>query len=504
LLQLVKKMRIGLLCFLILAVLFSACKVGPPYRRPNVVDNSWTWKDQIIKDTSYVERKSEQDTSASPRRPIVNQKENFKLDTQWWNLFEDDTLSNLIQTAFTNNPNLKTAAYRIMESRGLVNVSKANFYPVITIDPTGTKNLLSGNRPSQVSTNALPALTLNTITVPLDMSYELDVWGKFRRGVEATKATMLATEADQQVVKLGLAADVASNYFNLCLLDNQIQLFEDALKLRYENLTLTKSQYQAGITTKLDVVQAEIEVTTVESQIIDSKRNRALAENAIAVLCGVPAMNFKIPVHHGLPNVPFIPLEVPSDLLQRRPDIIEAEQQIVAANAQIGVAKAAFLPSVRISAGTYGYQSSKFDNLFSQHSNTWLGGVGISIPVFAGGRNIAQKNVAEARLKESESAYKQVVQNAFREVQDALANIEYRAQQSDVQQRALISAQSSSDMSKELYKKGLTTYLNVIIADRAVLDTKNTYIGITGQRLLYSISLIKALGGGWNEKALKE
>jgi multidrug efflux system outer membrane protein len=391
-----------------------------------------------------------------------------------------------------------------MESRGLVNVAKANFYPIITIDPSVTKNLLSGNRPSQVSNGSLPILTLTTITVPVDMSYELDVWGKFRRGVESTQATMRATEADQQVIKLGLAADVASNYFNLCLLDNQIQLFKDALKLRYDNLNLTRSQYQAGITTKLDVMQAEIEAATVESQLIDSQRNRALAENAIAVLCGIPAMNLKIPVHHGLPNVPFIPLEVPSDLLERRPDIIEAEQQIVSANAQVGVAKAAFLPSVKISAASYGFLSSKFDNLFAQQSNTWIGGVGISIPLFTGGRNTAQKNVAEARLRESESTYKQVVQNAFREVQDALANIEYRAQQSEVQQRTLVSAHSSADMSKELYKKGLTTYINVIVADRSVLDAENTYIGITGQRLLYSISLIKALGGGWQGEVLKK
>ncbi len=288
------------------------------------------------------------------------------------------------------------------------------------------------------------------------------------------------------------------------MIDNQIRLFEDALKLRYDNLNLTRSQYSSGITTKLDVVQAEIEAATVEAQIIDARRTRALAENAIAVLCGVPVMNLKIPTHHGLPNVPSIPLEVPSDLLQRRPDIIEAEQQIVSANAQIGVAKAAFFPSVKISAGSYGFLSSKLDNLFAKQSQTWIGTVGISIPVFTGGRNTAQKNVAEARLKEMESTYKQVVQNAFREVQDALANIEYRAQQSEVQQKALTSARSSADMSKELYKKGLTTYINVIVADRTVLDAENSYIAITGQRLLYSISLIKALGGGWNEEALKK
>jgi outer membrane protein, multidrug efflux system len=496
-------MRVSIIGFSLIFLLLTECKVGPPYSRPAVMDNAWTWKNQVVKDTLYSANENSSKLISPDKAGNADQNDSFKLNSQWWLIFEDETLNDLIQTAFTNNPSLKTAAFRIMESRGLVKTAKANYYPIITIDPSATKNLLSGERPSQVSTNKLPVLTLNTITVPLDMSYELDVWGKFRRGTESAKASMLATEADQQVVKLGLASDIASNYFNLRLIDNQIQLFSDALKLRRDNVLLTTSQYEAGITTKLDVIQAEIEAATVEAQLIDTRRTRALSENAIAVLCGVPAMNLKISTPQGLPDVPHIPLEVPSDLLERRPDIIESEQQIVVANAQIGVAQAAFFPSVKISAASFGYLSSTFNDLFLQQSQTWIGGIGISIPVFTGGRNIAQKEIAEARWKEAESMYKQVVQNAFREVQDALANIEYRAQQSEVQKKALQAAHSSADMSKELYKKGLTTYINVIVADRTVLDAENTYIGIVGQQLLYSISLIKALGGGWNEDALK-
>jgi multidrug efflux system outer membrane protein len=330
------------------------------------------------------------------------------------------------------------------------------------------------------------------------MSYELDVWGKFRRSVESAQATLLATQADYQVIKLSLSADVASNYFMLRLLDNQIQLLKEALTLRSDNLKLTRSQYEAGLTTKLDVAQAEIEAATVEGQLVDAQRNRALSENAIAVLCGVPAMKFKIIPRPGLPAVPVVPMELPSDLLQRRPDIATAEQQLMYANAQIGIAQAAFLPSVRLTATSAGFLSSRFQNLFDKHSVTWIGGVGISVPVFAGGRNKAQRTVAEARLKETESAYQQVVLNAFREVQDAMANIQYRNQQAAVQQRALLSARTSATMSKELYRTGLTTYINVIIADRAVLDSENALIAITGQQLLHSISLIMALGGGWS------
>jgi len=505
-------MRKGFIYLSLIAVV-TACKVGPAYKRPAVVDASLQWKNQIVVDTISHTKKNhstENKVATVTTTPNTNssvkvaQRDSGKLDMQWWNLFEDETLNDLIQKAFTNNPNLKTAAYRIMELRGLVGTAKANYYPTISFDPNETKTLLSGNRPSPVGSTALTPLHQTTITMPLDMSYEIDVWGKYRRGVESAKASMMATQADEQVIKLGLAADVASNYFNLCLIDNQIKLYVDALTLRNENVKLTQSQYQAGIASKLDVTQAEIESATVQSQLIDARRNRALAENAIAVLCGMPAMSLQIATHEGLPFVPFIPLEVPSDLLERRPDIVEAEQQIVSANAQVGVAQAAFFPTVKISATSFGYLSSKYDNLFNTQSQNYLGTVGISVPLFTGGRNSSQKKVAEARLKETESAYKQVVQNAFREVQDALANIEYRTQQSEAQQKALVAAHSSADMSKELYKKGLTTYINVIVADRAVLDAENTYIGITGQRLLHAVSLIKAMGGGWNAENLKK
>ena len=483
-------MRVKLICFLII-FLSAACKVGPSYKTPYVPDHSWNWKNQTI-----------QDTSASPGQPpasmLDTRTESIALDSKWWHVFSDDTLDQLVQTALDNNPTLKTSAFRILESRGLVSSARSTYYPVLTVDPSISRNQLSGNRPNQFGFSDLPQLTLTTITVPLDMSYELDVWGKFRRSVESAQATLLATQADYQVIRLSLTADVASNYFTLRLLDNQIQLLIAALALRSDNLKLTRSQYEAGLTTKLDVAQAEIEAATVEGQLVEAQRNRALSENAIAVLCGVPVMNFKIIPRTGLPVVPVVPSELPSDLLQRRPDIAEAEQQLIYATAQIGIAQAAFLPSVKLTATSAGFLSSRFENLFDKHSVTWIGGVGISVPLFAGGRNKAQRTIAEARLKETESAYQQVVLNAFREVQDAMANIQYRNQQAAVQERALLSARTSATMSKELYRTGLTTYINVIVADRAVLDSENALIAITGQQLLHSISLIKALGGGWN------
>jgi multidrug efflux system outer membrane protein len=489
-----KKIKKGKLYFLSVVLLLTACKVGPHYKRPNVIDESWSWKNQTIQNTTAPKNDSTFNTV------VYEKNDSIKLTNQWWQVFGDDSLNELIDNAFGNNPSLRTAAFRIMEARGLVDNSRSSYFPVLTLDPNMNRNQLSGNRPSQFSNAKLPELRLTTISVPLDMTYELDVWGKFRRGVEASNASMRASQADFQVVKLNLASDISSNYFMLRLTDSQIQLYNEALKLRQENLILTNSQYTAGITTKLDVLQAEIEMNTVESQLIDIKRSRAMSENAIAVLCGIPVMNFKISPRYGLPKIPLVPLEVPSDLLQRRPDIVEAEQQLIYANAQIGIADAAFLPTVKLSAASAGFLSSRFDNLFDKQSQTWIGGVGVSIPLFAGGKNIAQKKIAEARLKESQSTYKQVVLNAFREVEDALVNIQYRAQQASVQQKALSSARLSANMSKELYKKGLTTYINVITADRAVLDAENTNIGITGQRLLYSISLIKALGGGWNGK----
>jgi len=287
------------------------------------------------------------------------------------------------------------------------------------------------------------------------MSYELDVWGKYRRGVESAKANQLATEADLQVIKLGLSTDLVTNYFMLRLIDSQIQLYSQALTLRRDNLNLTQGQYDAGIATMLDVTQAKTEVYTVESQLIDSKRTRALNENAIAVLCGIPAMNLRIYVRTGLPYVPLIPLEVPSDLLHGRPDIVEAEQQMVSANAQVGIAQTAFLPSVRLTATSAGFLSSKFENLFESHSQTWIGGVGVSIPVFTGWKTVAQKNAAIARLKESESTYRNVILNAFREVQDAMANIDYHSQQSVMQQKVVDGARTYLHLIQGIVPHGL-------------------------------------------------
>jgi multidrug efflux system outer membrane protein len=495
-----KAYRLFLFCILFVS---GACSVGPRYRQPTVMDNTWAWKDQVIKDTTtYPVTGAADDTLAADSGTDLRTT-TAPLANKWWLLFHDDTLNQLMETALNNNLNLKTSALRILESRGMVTVAKANYYPGITIDPSITRNQLSGNRPNQFSNSSLPQLTLTTITVPINMSYELDVWGKFRRSVESAEATMRASQADYEVIKLSLTADIAANYYTLRLIDKQIQLYTDALQLRKQNLNLTRGQYEAGLTSKLDLIQAEIEAASVESQLIDANRTRALSENAIAVLCGIPTMNFTIAPQAGFPKVPPVPLEIPSDLLQRRPDIAEAEQQLIYANAQIGVAQAAFFPSVKLTGASAGFLSSRFDNLFERQSTTWLAGVGVSIPVFTGGRNAAQRTIAEARLKESELAYRQVVLNAFREVQDAMANLEYRTQQSVVQQKALAFATSSADMSKELYKKGLTTYLNVIVADRAVLDAQNAFIVTTGQRLIYSISLIKALGGGWNGTMMK-
>jgi outer membrane protein, multidrug efflux system len=469
----------------------ASCKVGPSYHRPSVLDDSRNWKNQTLEDTSYVKNKN-----LFAINPTGG--DSVKIESQWWKVFADDTLNQLIDKAFSTNPSLNIAGYRVMEARQLVNSAKANYYPIITFDPSITRNQLSGNRPSPVSTGSLPPLTLTTISVPLDMTYELDVWGKFRRNVESAKANQIATEADFQVIRLGLSADIATNYFLIRLVDSQIQLYSNALVLRRSNLKLTQDLYQAGITTQLDVNQAASEAGIVEGQLIDSKRTRALSENVIAILCGIPVMNLRIAPRTGLPSVPLIPLEVPSDLLQRRPDIVQAEQQVISATAQIGIAQAAFLPSVKLSAASAGFLSSKAENLFDKESQTWIGGVGISIPVFTGGRNTAQKGVAEARLKEIESSYRQVVLNAFREVQDAMVNIQYRTQQSDVQLKVLETARTTSSMSKELYRTGITPYINVIVADRVVLDAENTYIMLTGQRLFNSISLIKALGGGWS------
>jgi multidrug efflux system outer membrane protein len=467
----------------ILLSILCSCTVGPRYKPVSLADESWKWKKQELTDSTF--------NNVQERPKMAT-----KIPDNWWSVFDDDTLNQLVQKALDANPNLRTSLYRIAESRSLLTQAKANYYPILSIDPYANKTQLSGNRPNQISTNSLPSLQLTTIAVPLDLSYEIDVWGKYRNAVRGAQANVQATQADYEVVKLSLASDVASNYMMLRFYDAQIDLFIRSLQLRKENLNLVKEQYKAGLISQLDVSQAEIEMNTVESQLSEAKRNRTGTENAISLLCGSPSTSFAIVPQNALPKTPLIPLEVPSELVQRRPDIVEVEQQLIYANAQIGVANAAFFPSIKLS-GSAGYLSSRIDNLFSTHSTTWLGGVNVSIPIFTGGRNIGAKAAAEARVNETRAMYEQRVLTALKEVQDALINVERRAEQIAIQQRAVQSSQKAAQISKELYKAGLTTYINVVVADRSVLDAQNTLLNVSSQQLLYSVYLIKAMGGGW-------
>jgi multidrug efflux system outer membrane protein len=465
--------------------LLQFCTVGPKYRRPQVVNTDWTWKKDPAK-------------TQQPSNIIYETKDSLQVPKQWWGIFHDDTLNALIEKTFEVSPTLKMAAGRIIEARGNVGIARANFFPLITLDPYANRTQLSGNRPSQIGYNSLPQLVYNTFGVPLDLSYEVDVWGKFRKNQQGAEANLSATRADYEVVKLGLSADIVSNYLMLRLYDNQTVILSRTLDTRKQNYNLAQSAYQSGLNSQLDVAQAEIEMVTVEGQLSDVLRNRALTENALALLIGLPASSFKIAPRTTLPQAPFIPLDIPSDLLRRRPDVAEAEQQLIYANAQVGIAVTNFLPSVKLN-GSAGYLSSRTENIFNRQSVTYLGGVTVNIPLFAGGRNIAARTIAEARVNEAQANYQQKALTAIREVQDAMENIERRTEQIAIQQRALDAANRTAKMSVALYQTGLTTYVNVVLAERSALDAENTLLGVIGQRLLYSVLLVKALGGGWEE-----
>ncbi len=470
-------------------LILYACQVGPRYKGVAKLDETLQWKKEALSDSSLRNvRQATKDTNGMPQ--------------DWWTVFEDDTLNELVKKALDVNPNVRTAYYRMMEARALVTQAKANFYPGVSIDPYASKTRLSGNRPNQINTNSLPALQLTTFAIPLDVSYELDVWGKFRQTVRGAEANLEASRADYEVMKLGLASDVVSSYIQLRFYDTQIDLFAQSLRLRKENMDLVMGQFKAGLNSQLDVAQAEIEMTNVESQLSEAKRNRTGMENAISLLCGDLPLQFYVPSRKGLPKTPLVPLEIPSELVKHRPDILEAEQLLINANAQVGVANSYFFPSIKLS-GSAGYLSARLDNLISPNSTTWLGGVNVSIPIFTGGRNTGVRAAAQARVNEFQFQYQQRVLTALREVQDALVNVERRAEQIAIQQRAVQSSQNASQISKELYKAGLTTYVNVVIADRSVLDAQNTLLNVACQRLLYTVYLIKALGGGWEERSGK-
>lgn len=464
-------------------LLLAGCSLAPTYRRP-AVDTPAAFKETVPPAETGTWKQ------AQPA-------EHFERG-QWWKVFDDATLDQLVEQATETNHSLKAAAARLQQSRAIAKAVNADRYPQLDAGFGPTRS-----RPSPAS-EGLPA-DGNTVAGTLwraqaTVSYEADLFGRVANSVEAAAVDAQGAEALYRSLLLALQADVAQGYFAIRALDAEQALLADTVRLREEALQLVRRRFDAGDISELDVARADTELQTARSDAVALARQRTTLEHALAVLVGKAPADFALPAQPLAFTPVAVPAGLPSALLERRPDIAAAERQMAAANARIGVAQAAFFPRLTLT-GAAGFESTDLSDLFRWSSRTWLLGplVGtmLSMPIFDGGRNRANLDRAKAQYEESTADYRQRVLVAFREVEDSLAGIRLLSEQARTQARAVDSAQRAAHISQTRYREGAVSYLDVIDAERSVLQTRRLAAQLEGARADASVALIRALGGGW-------
>jgi outer membrane protein, multidrug efflux system len=452
--------------------LVSGCAVGPDYKRPTTSVPS-----------TYRGLTPEQAAKAGPASLA---------DQKWWEVFQDERLQDLIRTALQQNYDVRIAATRILEAQAQLGITRANQLPTIAGGAEATNQRSPQSR-------FLPAFDTSANQMDLSLHWELDFWGKFRRATQAARANLLASQWARQAVISSLVSNVATAYFQLRELDLELEISRRTLASRQDSLRLTQLLSDHGATSLLDVRQAEQLVYTAGEQIPDLERRIEQQENFISILLGKnPAA---VPRGRKLteqPHAPEVPAGLTSSLLERRPDIRQAEQQLIAFNAQIGVAKAAYFPQITLT-GTGGYQSSALTSLFSGPTGLWNFGASLTQPIFTGGRIRSGVRFAEAQQQEALLIYQQTIQQAFREVSDALVayrkNQEFRSQQELLTQ----SAQDAARLSDMRYRGGVTSYLEVLTNETNYFSAELSLTQAQRNELLALVQLYKALGGGWQQ-----
>lgn len=442
-----------------------------------------------------------------------------RLGQQWWKLFGDPTLNELENAALGTgetegqNQDLRAAMARVAQARATVASVQSQFYPSVTMDPTAFRSRTSPSRTGSSTTG-------NNFIIPLDLSYEIDIWGRVRRSVEAAQGTYQVSVVDVEVVRQTIAADVAVDYFTLRSLEDQYLILQGNIVLFQREVELAQQRLNTGIATNLDLLQAQTQRDSAIALQMDLERQRADLEHALAVLVGKAPSELAIPklaplasptpttmaaagdvagetLRLPVPIPPTIPAGLPADLLKRRPDVAEAEWNLLAANAQIGIATANFYPVVKLT-GVAGYESIDLQHAFDWENRIWAIGPSISIPIFEGGQLTAALEQTKARYLELQANYRGTVLRAFQEVEDALTDLHLRAKTSVVLNQALASAQQNQRLSLLQYQRGMVDYLQVIVAQRTLLTAQLAASELQYQRMISSVLLCKALGGGWD------
>jgi NodT family efflux transporter outer membrane factor (OMF) lipoprotein len=457
---------------------FSGCTVGPKYHPP-VVQAPPAYKEV---------------GNWKPAQP-----NDQNLGGTWWTVFQDPQLDALELQVNVSNQNLKAAEAQYRQARAVLRYYRADYYPTGTAGPAATRTRVSAHRPPPNS--IFNGVTYNDFVLPFNFSYQADVWGRVRRTVESFREQAQASAADLATVNLSMHADLAIDYFQARSLDAQEQLLNSTVNQYEQALALTQSRFRGGIASDVEVQQAETQLQTVRAAAIDVGVLRAQYEHAVAILIGKPPAEFSLPPLPLTAPPPHIPVSVPSELLERRPDIAAAERRMASANAQIGVAKSAYYPLINLGASG-GFESSSITTLLTGSSDLWSVGLSTVTTVFDVGRRRSLTDQALAAYDYQVAVYRENVLTGFQQVEDNLAAVKILEDEAKVQDKAVVAAQRSLALSIKRYKGGVTSYLEVITAQNAALTDEVTAVNILGRRMANTVLLIQALGGGWNRSSL--
>jgi multidrug efflux system outer membrane protein len=458
----------------------AGCSVGPNYKRPAAtVPAQWDvaepWRESAPKD-------------AFPKGA-------------WWAVFRDDDLNTLEKEALAENQTIKISLAHLEQARASAAIQIATLFPTLSAAPSAERQRLSGNRPPNSNFRVISPITQNSFVLPFTVSYEVDLFGRRRRSIEAAEASYQANTADAENVRLLVTSQLAGDYFNLRQLDSELGILNRTVEALQRGLELVNSRHQGGVASGLDVAQEETLLNTTRTQATLLRQQRKQFEDAIAVLVGRAAPDFHISTRELNAEPPAIDAGLPSDLLERRPDIAEAERQMAVANAQIGVARAAYYPSLNL-FGQGGWQAADITKIANVSSIFWALGANLSEQIFTGGARRAQVQFARAGYDANVASYRQTVLAAFQELQDDLTGLSVLDEARRSQQQAVDAARRTLDISTDRYSGGLVSYLDVVTAQQNLLSDEQQLAAIQGQRLVTSVLLVKALGGGWDASSL--
>ncbi|HEV2401905.1 MAG TPA: efflux transporter outer membrane subunit [Candidatus Sulfotelmatobacter sp.] len=476
---------------LLLLALTSGCTVGPRYARPSApAPAPDAWKTQPPWQ------------QATPKDSVPK--------GAWWQIFQDPALDTYEQQLLQANQSLIAARDRLNQARSLARVATADYFPQVATDPNGIRERGSGNRPLNggpiiTATGTQPVLpyTQSVYTIPFSLSYEADLFGRVRRNVEAANASLQSSAADLGNVQLVLTAELAADYFTLRELDAEYQVVEESVGLQRKALDLLNNRHAGGIASGLEVAQQATLLDSTISQAALVEESRAQYEHAIAVLVGQPASSFSVPVAPLKTTPPSVPLGVPSDVLERRPDIATYERQMAYENAQVGLARTAFYPNITLS-GSGGLESAALSSLFSAPSLFWSLGADAFEPILQGGRNRANLAAARAAYDQSVANYRQTVLTAFQQVEDGISNLSTLSQALSTQGAAVEDARKALEIANNRYVGGVTNYLDVITAQTTLLSNQRLETQLLGQQMVNTVYLVKALGGGWDSSQIRD